>query len=140
MSCWTHVAGIIRVDSISRKINFEKLLGKQLKYDSPISDWEEADTYPDKYTPYGSEGGIQYSIWENPDKACMAKYSVSIFGDLRDFYDIDKIKEWFCDVLQAVWVRDAVLSINCDICSQKVIITQNDEVKKPVVFLLTVRS
>ena len=82
MSNWTHVAGIIRVDSLERV-----LLGKSADFTRLIGT-----------LPYGSEGALKMTVWENPGKGSLAGYTVSIFGDLRDHDSAEEIIEWFKNV------------------------------------------
>lgn len=106
MSVWTHVAGIIRVDTIrglTPTPDFEKIFIKSLFGDDTISNM-----------PSGSEGSLDYRIIENPDEASIAAYTVVIFGDLRD-YGADRtedIKDWWEHVLSEFdMIRQAVLQI-----------------------------
>lgn len=107
MSVWTHVAGVIRVDSIRGLMpapKFDKIFIKRL--------W--GDTNMDCNMPMGTEGSLDFRIIENPDKDCMAAYTVVIFGDLRDYGadNIPDIKDWWERVLAEFdIVRQAVLQI-----------------------------
>ena len=115
MSNWTHVAGIIRVDGLRiddiEEVDFDKIIGKECLWGSPSEVWKDADENPDKYLPMGSEGSLQKSIWENPDKSCLASYTISIFGDLRDHYSTSEIIEWFKSKCKELWVRNAVITV-----------------------------
>lgn len=53
------------------------------------------DQHPEKYLPCGSEGSLHMSIWENSNASCVAAYTVSIFGDLRDHDSAMEIIKWF---------------------------------------------
>ena len=75
MSIWTHVSGLIRVDSL----RFEKdadptldkiyeILGKQISYNEV---WDEDIK---SHIPCGSEGSIQYQVITNPDLSAIAAY------------------------------------------------------------------
>ena len=62
--------------------------------------------------PSGSEGTLQKSIWVNPDKSDMNSYTISVFGDLRDWYDVDAIVVWFKNIVKKkLWVRSAVITV-----------------------------
>ena len=99
MSNWTHVAGIMRVDYIkledTPELDFDKLLGKECLWSSDYEVFEDADKHPELYLPMGSEGSLQKSVWINPNDSHIARYTVSIFGDLRDHDSADEIIEWF---------------------------------------------
>lgn len=117
MSQWTHVCGCIRVDCLDHeKVNsrIEEILGKILYFESPMWEWELQDSNPELYTPTGSEGGIEYDVWENPNHSCMASHTISIWGDLRDYCSVEEITKWFNKILyNSGWlIRDAVLSID----------------------------
>lgn len=117
MSTWTHVAGVIRIDALysTEEFVFKKSLGKFVTWESPEEVWDEFEKYPERFTPTGSEGGIQYSIWKNPKKNYLAKYTVSIFGDLRDYSNIKEIEDWFNSILyeKDLLIRDAIIHITC---------------------------
>jgi len=120
MSNWTHVAGIIRVDAIrdvlDAKINFDEIIGKECRWNSPSEIWDDIEANPDKYLPMGSEGSLQMSVWENPDRNCMASYTISIFGDLRDHHSTSDIIEWFKKKCELLWVRNAVITVENEWC------------------------
>lgn len=125
MSTWTHVAGVIRIDSVvpfSPSV-FEETLGRILTWESSPILWKEFEKCPEKFTPTGSEGGIQYAVWENSNKSCLAKYTVSIFGDLRDYTNIKEIEDWFNNILytKKFYIRDAILHITCDCMEEKTV-------------------
>lgn len=122
MSNWTHVAGIIRVnqikwDELDPNLNFEKLIGKEVRFSDELDIWADAHKHPEKYLPMGSEGSLRMSVWTNPDIGHIARYTVSIFGDLRDYDTPETIIEWFkkkCEN-EGLWVRNAVISAQCDL-------------------------
>ncbi|MBR1526567.1 MAG: hypothetical protein IJ640_07905 [Prevotella sp.] len=111
MSQWTHVCGCIRVDSIrmadeeNEKANIRNILGRIVRF-----------TDDDRLTtlPLGSEGSIEYAILTNPDKCCVAAYVIPIWGDLRDYDDVQEIEDWFHDVCSKLFVRNAVLNIDVE--------------------------
>lgn len=108
MSNWTHVAGIIRIDAIrcmEEKIDFDALIGKEYDWESCHDTWIN----PEEYMPMGSEGSLDKHIWINPDKSCVAAYTVSIFGDLRDHDDPQEIIDWFKSICNKCWVRNATI-------------------------------
>jgi len=117
MSKWTHIIGVIRIHhSGADDIDLEEKIGKVLYNDSDVKVWKEQDEYPERFTPTGSEGGIDYFIYLNPDKSDLIRYTVTIFGDLRDYCDISAVKKWFEDILynKDLWIRDAVLNIEVE--------------------------
>ena len=96
MSIWTHVAAIIRIDSIKgfgmgpeSKEEIEKVLGPVAEFNGSDEDWNSCTL------PRGSEGSLQYTIWENGDEHCTDAFTVSVFGDLRDYEETEPIEKWF---------------------------------------------
>lgn len=108
MSTWTHVAAIIRIDAIKgllgpqSKEDIHKVLGPVAEFDGPQEAWDACTL------PCGSEGSLEYDIWENKDEHCMAAFTVSVFGDLRDYYETESIEEWFNSFCSKFMVRQAV--------------------------------
>lgn len=112
MSEWTHVAGMIRVDSMcyehekdarwlerNRKENIlEGILG-------PILIWKDGDEGYKEWKriskvcklPRGSEGSIEYKIITNFDTESITAFDIAIWGDLRDFGvdETHNIQRWF---------------------------------------------
>lgn len=107
MSQWTHVAGIIRLDSIGAntirapveaknnqiKASVTKALGNTCDYNSNEESWAQCSV------PCGSEGSLQYSVHPNTEKDDhnLSWGYVAIWGDLRNFdmNDVPIIEEWF---------------------------------------------
>ena len=119
MSNWTHVAGIIRIDDIrigNTTPDFDKIIGKECLYESADEAWEDADKHPQDYLPMGSEGSLEKSVWINPDRSCIAAYTVSIFGDLRDHDDPNAIIRWFKDKIRELCerfiIRQATITVD----------------------------
>lgn len=119
MSNWTHVAGVIRVDYIkwdedTPELDFDKLIGKECLWGSDYEIFEDADKHPELYLPMGSEGSLQKSVWINPNDSHCSRYTVSIFGDLRDHDSCDEIIEWFENKCKALGgsVRQATITVD----------------------------
>ena len=118
MSVWTHVAGVIRVDDIrldDSLPNFDKIVGKECLFESSENTWRDMENNPNDYMPYGSEGTLQKSVWIDPDKSSMAAYTISVFGDLRDYEEPQPIIDWFikvCDRFE--WIRQAVITVDTE--------------------------
>lgn len=124
MSNWTHVAGIIRVDYIKwdddPELDFDKLIGKECLWCSDYEVFEDADKHPELYLPMGSEGSLQKSVWINSNDSHVSRYTVSIFGDLRDHDSCDEIIEWFKNKCKFIgneevhggWIRQATITVD----------------------------
>lgn len=119
MSVCTHVAGVVRLDEVRVGEpdipDFDKIFGKEVKYGDSEETWRDAYANPEKYLPLGSNGTLRKSIWINPDRSETASYTVTIFGDLRDENEPEKIIDWFkgiCDNDELA-VRDAVIHARC---------------------------
>ncbi len=114
MSQWTHVNGNIRFDALRLTPNedrkrLELLMGKTCSCEDAESKWDECTV------PCGSEGSLCYKIYENPNESAMYAFSVSIWGDLRDYKDLEAIKKWFKNLLTAwMGIRSAVLEVEVE--------------------------
>lgn len=110
MSIWTHVAGCVRVDGISfidpSPLELLDRLGVIRTYD-------DDDCFETKI-PCGSEGSLRYDIWVNPSASSVAMYTVSIFGDLRDYDDLEGVKDWANEAFEGLMIRQGTIEINCE--------------------------
>ena len=123
MSVWTHVAGVVRIDTIrclnNVKPNFNKIFGKECLWDSKNSIWDDMNKKPSDYMPCGSEGSLRKIIWDNPNKNHASAYTVTIFGDLRDYEDTEYIVRWFKNCLKKCeeyncWIRQATITVRTE--------------------------
>ena len=119
MSTWTHVCGSVRIDDMSflkQKRNqikdVEKILGKMCTWNN----W-----YDKCKLPMGSEGSIEYKVIQNTDEDSLARFDILIYGDLRDYDDLEEIKNWFISLKEKfennesfMCIRDAVLKCYCE--------------------------
>lgn len=113
MSNWTHVAAVVRIDELvglSEPTDASAIFGKECLFESSSDVWQDARINPDKYLPMGSEGSLQMSVWNNPDKSCLAATTISIFGDLRDHESPEEIVEWFKNKIRGQFIRQAVIT------------------------------
>ncbi len=107
MSQWTHVAGVIRLDSMGAAmvkgatgVKNEKIEAAAVKALGNTCDFESSPEEHERCNvPSGSEGSLQYRVFPNTDDdnhALSWGYAV-IWGDLRDFdaEDVLEIQEWF---------------------------------------------
>ena len=106
MSYWTTVNGTIRLKKVDGFPDFDKIVGKECIWGSPVEFWNDLDKNPDDYMPCGSEGTLQKFITMNG-----GEYIVIICGNLRDFYDHDAIKSWFDGVCNKLPVKEASISM-----------------------------
>ena len=107
MSKWTHVNGIIRVDAL--RMPGMKVI--PINIGTP-SFWE--DDHEAKDIPEGSEGSLNAEIWENPSGSSLAAYTVSIFGDLRDFESADEILAYLNQITDGQMIRSGVCEVTVE--------------------------
>lgn len=113
MSVWTHVAGVIRVDTITR--TDAPSLGNTAFFEDDLSIWDKVDV------PWGSEGSIHIENFCDKTETSIARYHYHIWGDLRDF-DNENVMEQFPTFLNRIvirlkeknaWIRQAI--IQCEV-------------------------
>ena len=135
MSVWTHVAAVFRIDGVRdwekpvvingrMGIDWDEITGRTI-YDCDWltedsyerrranDDWAEYSRDPDRFVPVGSEGSLQRLVWVNPQSHVMARYVVTVFGDLRDYDDHEAVHGWFDKVCDRCIIRQA--SCTCDV-------------------------
>lgn len=104
MSMWTYVTGNARVYAkhnesiLTREIRVVNALG----YITSFTDQHK----PHPILPYGSEGSLRYIIDREDDM-----FNLTIFGDLRDYNDLDEIEQWFRQALSNLRVLQAALTV-----------------------------
>ena len=131
MSRWTHVTGAIRFDGVAHVPTYRQtglatlksILGKTVTYDSPKEDWLKCSV------PCGSKGSIQYHIHEYDTG--LPWVIVAIWGDLRDYDNIQAIADWFSKIChEHPLVRQGVLEIQCGDQTRVVQFTHDDVPQK----------
>jgi hypothetical protein len=115
MSVWTHVVGCIRLDGFppeSRVEDVKRTLG-------PMCLWNKWDD--SSRLPRGSEGSLQYRVIEY--FTGIPWVVVPIWGDLRDYSDVEAIRGWWGGLLRDIddekksrdfSLRDAILAVQVE--------------------------
>lgn len=120
MSVWTHVAATFRIDDFRRLMGnpgpikvstWDDIFGRECQYGVDENEDE-------RYMPTGSEGSLIRSVWTNDDESSLFKFTVSIFGDLRDFNSYDDIERWFNESCKRV--KKFGLSVRQAVCAVRV--------------------
>lgn len=121
MSMWTHVAATVRIDdfrfSDDQTIpDWDEIFGKECLFDSPEEVWDDYYSQPEAYLPCGSEGTLHKTAWINPNSCKLAAYTITIFGDLRDYDSPKKIVDWFKGIINSgeIIIRQAVITATND--------------------------
>lgn len=107
MSQWTHVTGVIRYDGIVG-MTPKPDLGKTVSWEDDENLWDECDV------PCGSEGSLQTTLWENPNPSAMARWTATIFGDLRDYSDVFEVLEYFMRITKGHMIRSGVFTVQVE--------------------------
>ena len=120
MSRWTHVAGIIRVDSI-----FDLLGGIPTMYAL-----KDAILDP----PSGSEGPVRVEplMTREPGSNTVNWGQVLVWGDLRDYDDVEALVYWFTQSCQRMFdrklmIRDALLRIRVEYARSLIVTVEHSE-------------
>ena len=106
MSIWTHVNASIRFDGIPALGTTIANLGHTCQFDSSEKIWGECNV------PCGSEGSLQYRLWKTGDG--LVWYNAMIWGDLRDYDDIQQILDYLNKIIQGHIIRCGITAIHCE--------------------------
>jgi hypothetical protein len=66
----------------------QKRMGRMCDFKDTENVWEACNI------PKGSEGSIQYTVILTNESNHLARIAVAIWGDLRDFKDVDAVEAW----------------------------------------------
>lgn len=139
MSNWTHVSAVFRVDDWGilfggKPFDFDEIFGKEVIWNDDnfhefCEEMKYASDHQDEYLPLGSEGSLHKSVWTNQDTSAVAKYTVTVWGDLRDHDSIEEIEKWFKDSCAKIKesIRQAVCTISNEQNGNKTIAFRFDE-------------
>lgn len=133
MSKWTHVVGTIRLDDYSfiskPKRNTAKDVEKIIGPTCSFKKWNN-----NTKLPTGSEGSVEYKVIQNRDESSVARFTVVFWGDLRDYDDLEEIKQWFMHLREELettdnemMYRDAILKAWVEYTDKPLIIKLNDD-------------
>lgn len=114
MSAWIHVAAIARIDILPSGVDLDTAFGKECLRGADKSVWFDAEYNKEDYLPMGSEGSLRKTVWVNPCKNHADRYTISIFGDLRNVVDGQWIIDWFKKKLSKMYVRQAMITVDSD--------------------------
>ena len=108
MSVWTYCKGTICVIGTIGDLDVvNDMIGRELKYDSPIEEWNDAIEHPERYLPYGTEGSIHLRKTRRR-KPLKSLYSEDIVykkvylfeGNLRSYNGSENtVLRWFQDFI-----------------------------------------
>lgn len=125
MGTWTKVRGQIVVGDWQAE-KLEAALGKVVNIYASDVEWDTAHRLSEAHKsamPMGSEGSLQWDAYHNKAEQRIV---VDIHGNLRDFVDIDHIKQWFWAACAKLNVMSAFLEIN-DIANMSIFIDESKE-------------
>ena len=113
MSDWTHVAGVVVLDTFNFESVFsqgfpkkEEIIEAFKKYIGPLSPFGACNR--ESTLPRGSEGALTYDVHIN-DSNHNTVVIINIFGDLRDFSYPKQITDWFSKTFNEDALRDAAI-------------------------------
>ena len=107
MSTWTHVAAVIRIDCL----RLSGLPGNNIDLGFPVKFGDPPERWKQCTVPCGSEGSLEHFVHENPHKNDTAAYVVTIWGDLRDYDNVDEIIKYLNRVTSDQMIRQGTAEI-----------------------------
>lgn len=99
MSIWTHVNISIRFDAL-RLPGMPAALSRRPDLAAKL--------------PCGSEGPLEFQLWENPHPTHLAAYTANIWGDLRDYDDVAEIRAYLDGLTRDAMVRSGIAEIDVE--------------------------
>jgi hypothetical protein len=121
MSIWTHVIGSIRFEGLIGAGDQAPDLGNQCEFDDDEEIWDKCDI------PLGSEGSLKTTLWTNPDDCCLARWTATIFGDLRSYEDEDEIIDYFNRIVEGKFVRQGCFSFHVGDSPQRLFVYDREK-------------
>lgn len=120
MSQWTHVAGIIRVDSLLDLLIRPEKRPAAREFGLPVNpDDVLAEVLSVARPPEGSEGPVRWEVRktrpeddEDPWSRAAPWGYVALWGDLRDFGAVEDyavLRRWFADILRDIVGRQLII-------------------------------
>lgn len=135
MSQWTHVNASVRLDAIrmlpgalganaisNLGLMFHDYLDEDIA-SGEVNVWNPYVKYLKKNTtsqhekcdvPCGSEGSLFYHVVENPSQSSISAYTLTIWGDLRDYDDAEEICQYIYNITKDKMVRSGILEIHVE--------------------------
>ena len=111
MSIWTHVTGVIRIETSKTltDADIENLLGKRLPYKASQSLKGEYKNNPENFMP----ARLNFCIHNHHTKYELNSCIVSVFGDIDDYVHEENILAWFRERLKKskLTIRQACITI-----------------------------
>ena len=140
MSIWTHVAGCIRVDGFvyddADDADDDELKEKINSSVGKIINFADAD-----YTtniPCGSEGSLKYKWLRNDHSGATNIGQIFIWGDLRDYTNVDEIEKWLTEIVanldkNHLYLRDGIVSVDVESDEEKFIFNYSGKIWEKIV-------
>ena len=111
MSIWTHITGIIRIETGKEltDADIENLLGKRLPYKASQNLKDEYKNKPNDFMPKQ----LNFNVYNHQTKYELNSCIVSIFGDIDDYVHEENILTWFRERLKKskLAIRQACITI-----------------------------
>jgi hypothetical protein len=126
MSQWAHINGAIRFDAIriygSSSQDPNDFLGNTCTYHDEQATWDKCDV------PSGSEGSMQYEIYENPELSQLAAYHVSFRGDLRDRGEsiFKEVADYLKRISEGRAIRQGIFEVEVESVETRIYLYCND--------------
>ena len=126
MSIWTHVAGCIRVDGFIDQSGSEDAGVKEKINSSMGKIINFADEDYTTIVPCGSEGSLKYKWLRNDHTSAINIGQLLIWGDLRDYSNVDEIEKWLTEIVtnldkNHLYLRDGIVSVDVESDEEKFI-------------------
>ncbi len=122
MSQWTHVNASIRFDGV-RGLTPPPELGWPCRWEDTVEVMDACNV------PCGSEGSLEWSLHTNPASDSLARWTASIWGDLRGYDNVREIESYLARIVKDRPIRSGVAEIVVEHTSTTILRYDTDQRK-----------
>lgn len=138
MSIWTHISGSVRIDGLFLDLesiegfsnNLKERFGNTCQFNDDEVVWDACNV------PCGSEGSVQYRIVPYNYSGAIMWGSVLIWGDLRNYSNVQDVHEWIRRACDGMLIRQCAVLVEIEFGERFLITTrETDDYKTEIIMV-----